>query len=79
LIQSLTQSNQALLNQVRATDLMSLSGLNQTTGVVPVAAVDTYMSSDDRDMQAYLESIAQQISLGEEVSDEDLEAFRSVL
>jgi hypothetical protein len=80
LIQSLTQTNQSLLNQVRSTDVSTLSGLQYATGQVN-ADNDVYISTDDREMAAYREAVAQQhVELGEEVfDDEDLETFRSAL
>jgi len=78
LIQSLSQTNQSLLNQVRGTDISTLTGLMHATNQMPVDA-DLYISTDDRELAAYRESVAQLHGLGEEISDEDLDTFRSAL
>lgn len=78
LIEFLSQSNQSLLNQVRTTDVAALSGLMYATGQAQEIN-DAYISTDDREMAAYVEALAQQHSLGEEILDDDLETFRSAL
>ena len=72
LIRSLTETNQSLLNQVRATDLSSLSGLMVATSA-PVN--DEYISTDARELAAL--SSSYQTGLGSPVYDDDLETFRS--
>ena len=80
LIESLTQTNQSLLNQVRSTDVSTLAGLQHATGQVEVQN-EAYVSTDDREMAAYREALSQQhAAVGEELfDDEDLAAFRSAL
>ena len=78
LIQSLTLSNQSLLNQVRSKDIGTLAGLMEATGqpAVQVVTDDPYMTVEDIEMKAYLDSVRSQIALGDEITDEDLAALR---
>lgn len=77
MIEFLTQTNQSLLNQVRATDMGALSGLQIATGA-SILPEEGYISTDARELAAYYEGIKHP-PLGEEISDEDLENFRSIL
>jgi hypothetical protein len=79
LIRLLTQTNQSLINQVRTTELASLSGLQMSTGQ-PLGYDDTaYVSTDDREMAAYMESLSNHIGLGDEITEEDLDNIGSVM
>lgn len=63
--------------------MASLAGLNQMTGTeVPVD--DTYMSTDDREMAAWQQSLAHSNAsanngTGDIIYDDDLESMRSEL
>lgn len=76
LIQHLTEANQSLLNQARATDLSALAGLNSMTEQRPD---EVYMSTDDREMMAYQAALASNTQLGDVEFDDDMAAFRSGL
>lgn len=80
LIQFLTQTNQSLLNQVRSKEINTLAGLQQSTGVPSTVEdhSDKYLSTDSRELAAWVESM-QGMPLGEEISDDDLENFRTGL
>ena len=75
MIEFLTNTNQSLLNQVRAKDLATLSGLEQMRSPEPT---DAYISTDAREMQAYYDSLTNP-PVGESFSDEDLENLRNAL
>lgn len=80
LIQFLTQTNQSLLNQVRSSEISTLAGLQQATGT-PLHVEDhpeQYVSTDSRELAAWFESM-KGVPLGEEISDDDLENFRTGL
>jgi hypothetical protein len=77
LIEFLTNTNQSLLNQVRAKDLATLSGLEQV--YTPETENLPYMGTDERELAAYIQALSQQHSIGEEILDEDLEVFRGAL
>lgn len=80
LIRSLTSTNQSLLNQVRARDIAALSGLQNATGVLENNEEDSqYQSTEDREMAAYWASVGQNHALGESITDDDLENFRTGL
>lgn len=71
LIRLLTDSNQSLVNQVRTTEIASLAGLNQMTGVAGVANDDSYISTDDREMLVWQQMLSQQRGIGEEIDYSD--------
>jgi len=78
LIVSLTETNQSLLNQVRARDIGALSGLQSAT--LRDIPNDEYMSTDDRELLAWQQSMAANHELGEvEFDEEDLMYLRSGL
>jgi hypothetical protein len=65
-----------LLNQVRSKDLATLVGLENLNGAVED---DAYLSTDDREMLAWQQAVSMQHSLGEELTDEELETFKAAL
>lgn len=71
------------MNQVRAKDLATLSGLNTMTGEQPEEV--QYVSTDDRELAAYYESVSQAhllgagVGIGDELTQEDLDTFRNGL
>jgi hypothetical protein len=76
LIRFLTQTNQSLLNQVRAKDISTLAGLEV---IGNEAKEESYISTEDREMQAYYDSVAH-AQLGEvEFDEDDLVNLRSGL
>lgn len=84
LIDFLSKTNQSLLNQVRAKDLASLSGLQQMTNGESEED-QSYISTDDRELAAYYESMSQahlvgtSVGIGDELTQEDLDTFRNGL
>ena len=77
LIQHLSQTNQSLLNQVRAKDIGTLQGLTVATSA-PVS--EEYMTTDDREMNAYREALASNYEFGEVLYDEqDVAELKAVL
>lgn len=78
LIRLLTASNQTLINQARTTELTSLAGLNQMTGIVGTQEADNFVSVEDRELAAWHLMTASK-GLGEEVYDDDFAAMRSEL
>lgn len=65
---------------MRATDIGALSGLQNATGISDYTE-DKYQSVDDRELAAYYEGI-QGVPIqgfGEELTQEELETFRSGL
>jgi len=77
LIQLLTASNQSLLNQARTSEVASLAGLNNLTGVETTPETE-YMSTEDREMAVWIQQ--QQVhGIGEGIYEEDFEAMRSDL
>lgn len=77
LVKTLIETNQSLLNQVRATDLAALSGLEGITNGEKIN-YEKYVSTDDRELSAYLDSIST-VGIGDELTQEDLETFRNGL
>lgn len=76
----MTDSNQSLINQVRAKDLSTLSGLQQV--ITPEADDNVYISTDVREMNAYYNAMSRmQMDEGTEdfTINEDLENLRSAL
>lgn len=79
MIQSLTSTNQSLINQVRATDLQSLNGLEAATSG-DLFSDNRYVSTEDREYAAWVEASSVGLQgIGDEVTDDDLAAFRSGL
>jgi predicted PurR-regulated permease PerM len=78
-IKNLVNTNQSLLNQVRSKDISSLAGLQSTTGILDINEDEQYQSTEDREMAAYWASAGQNHTLGEGITDEDLETFRTGL
>lgn len=77
LIKTLSEQNQSLLNQVRTTDISTLAGLNSMTGQQTVE--EAYISTDDREMLAWIDSQGHSHEVGEPVYDEDaMEALRAI-
>ena len=78
MIRFLTENNQSLLNQVRATDIGALSGLQSATGKKQID--EGYLSTDDREMLAYQAGLSNQIQFGDvEFDDDDMVNLRSGL
>lgn len=66
---------------MRAKDLGALSGLQNATGISEYSE-DKYMTVEDREMAAYYEGTSQShqiVPLGEEITQEELDTFRSGL
>jgi phenylalanine-4-hydroxylase len=59
------------VNQVRATEISSLAGLNQLTGVQGVTNDDNYISTDDRELAVWQQMLSQQRGIGEEIDYSD--------
>lgn len=83
LIQSLTVTNQSLLNQLRAKDVGTLATLQSATEGLSTSSsasnVDTYESTDARELRAYIESISgvPTTGVGDTLYDDsDIESFR---
>lgn len=77
MIEFLTQTNQSLLNQVRAKDIGTLQGLAVATQA-PLS--EDYVTTEDREMAAYQQAMSHQHELGDVVfDDEDIEEIRRVL
>jgi hypothetical protein len=76
------ETNQSLVNQVRATDLSTLAGANQIImgGETPD---DAYYgkSVEQNEMEAYLRTLAGGIGIGEDTvtDDDDMDALRSAM
>jgi hypothetical protein len=68
LIQSLTLTNQSLLNQVRSKDIGTLQGLQMATGTL--TPEPDYQTVEMREMQAYLQSLSHEHELGDTVYDD---------
>lgn len=79
LIKHLTQTNQSLVNQVRAKDVASLTGLQYATGTASEGE-DPYTTTEDRELAAWRNAMAQQHELGElSFDDDDISALREAL
>ena len=79
LIKHLTQTNQSLVNQVRAKDVASLTGLQYATNSAPENE-DPYLTTEDRELAAWRASLAQQHEIGDlSFDDDDLSALREAL
>lgn len=69
---------------MRATDIGALSGLQNATGISDYTE-DKYQTVDDREMAAYYEGVHEshklgiQTGIGEELTQEELDTFRSGL
>lgn len=68
--------NQKLLNQVRTTDIPSLSSLMAVT-TTETPFEDRYVSTDERELAAWKSNNV--VSVGDTLFDEDVAAFRSGL
>ena len=81
LLSDVIEVNQSLLNQVRAKDVSALQGLNMVTGTDTVS--DPYLSTEEREMSAWMDSVSHQHEVGEpqfdELTEEELASMRSEL
>lgn len=64
---------------MRATDIGALSGLQNATGISEYTE-DKYQTVDDRELAAYYEGTGgMPVGYGEELTQDDLDTFRSSL
>lgn len=70
---------------MRAKDIGALSGLQNATGISDNLENNPYLTTEDRELAAYYEGISQSHligateGIGESITDEDLESFRTGL
>lgn len=77
LVRYLSQTNQSLLNQVRSKDISTLQGLTMATQE-PLS--EEYMTTDDREMNAYRQAMATNYNIGEVLyDDDDINELKAVL
>jgi hypothetical protein len=69
LIQSLTLTNQSLLNQVRSRDIGTLQGLQIATG--NIVAEPEYQTVEARELAAYMQAVSHEHEFGDMVFDDD--------